>query len=121
MYEGGEIDYDEDDDVRPKAFKNEFIVSPTLFLVPEAASSILIVGKRSWPECVPDLYLPDQPKCCEDAFHSALKRAWGAEAEWEEDSRVVGEVQGEEILRQVRIYSRPGDPSVLEALLAKAT
>ena len=121
VYEGDEIEYDEDDDVRPKAFKHEFIVSPTLFLVPRGASPILMVGKQSWPECVADLYLPDRPKCCEDSFHSALKRAWGAEAEWEEDSRVVGEVQGEEISRQVRIYSRPVDPSVLESLLAKAT
>ena len=80
-----------------------------------------MVGKQSWPECVADLYLPDRPKCCEDAFHIALKRAWGTEAEWEEDLRVVGEVQREQILRQVRIYSRPLDPSVWEGLVAKTT
>jgi hypothetical protein len=117
MYEGSEIEYDEDDDVRPKAFRNDFIVSPTLFLVPRRVASILTVGKQSWPECVPQLYLTGQPKCCEDAFHSVLKRAWGVEPEWDEDSRVVGEVHGEEISRQVRIYSRPVDPSVLEELL----
>ncbi|MCX6929426.1 MAG: hypothetical protein NT154_40360, partial [Verrucomicrobia bacterium] len=119
--EGSEIEYDEDDDVRPKAFRNDFKVSPALFLVPRRARSILSVGKQSWPECVPELYLADQPKCCEDAFHGALKRAWGIEPESDEDSRVVGEVRGEEISRQVRIYSRPLDPSILKNLLEKPT
>ena len=109
MFEGSEIEYDEDDDVRPKAFRNDFTVSSTLFLVPRQASSILASSKQSWPECVPELYLAEQPKCCEDAFHSALKQAWGAEPEWDEDSRVVGEVHGEEISRQIRIYSRPAE------------
>ena len=91
MYEGSEIEYDEDDDVRPKAFKNEFSVSATLFLVPHRAHSILTVGEQSWPECVPELYSESQERCCEDAFHGALRRAWGVEPEWDEDSRVVGE------------------------------
>jgi hypothetical protein len=121
VYEGNEIEYDEDDDVRPKAFRNYFKVSPTLFLVPDGASSILTVGKQSWPECVADLYLADEPKCCQDAFRGALRHAWGVEPEWDEDSRIVGKVDGEEISRQVRIYSRPTDRSVLESLDAKPT
>ena len=111
VYLGSEIEYDEDDDVRPKAFKNDFNVSSTLFLVPKQPSTILTVGKRRWPECMPDLYLPDRPTCCSGAFEAVLRRAWGEETEWNEESRVVGEVQGEEILRDVRIYSRPADLS----------
>jgi hypothetical protein len=120
FFEGIEIEYDDysDGDVRPNAFRNDFVVSPTLFLIPRQATSILTVGKQNWPECVPQLYRADLPKCCEDAFHAALKRAWGVEPEWEEDSRVVGEVHGEEISRLVRIYTRPVDSSVFKSISA---
>ena len=111
VYKGIEIEYDEEDDVRPKAFKNNFIVSSTLLFVPRDISSILIVGSEHWPKCVPDLYLPDRPKSCEDSFLLDMKRAWGGEPCCDQDSRVVGEVDGEEILREVDIYSRPVDPS----------
>jgi len=118
MFLGSEIDYDEDDEVLPKAFRSDFTVSATLLLVPSRTASILTVGIQRWPDCVPGLYAPDQPKCCEDIFHIALKRAWSVEPEWDEDLRVVGEVHGEEILREIRIYTRPIDPSVLEKLMA---
>jgi hypothetical protein len=118
VHKGSEIQYDEDeDDVAPKAFKNDFVSSSTLFLVPDRTHSILTVGKQQWPECVPELYLADQPKCCEEAFHQVLKRAWGVEPEMDSDTRVVGEVHGYEISRVVRIYSRPIDPSVIRLLL----
>ncbi len=109
VYEGTEIEYDEDDDVLPKAFRNEFVPLSTLFFVPGKVSSILTIGKEYWPACLPDLYVLDQPKCCQEAFDMALERVWRCEPEYDKDVRVVGEVDGETISRTVRIYSRPTD------------
>jgi hypothetical protein len=105
VYDGFEIEYDEDDNVRPKDFKDDFKVSSTLLFVPDRTPAILRLGSNAWPECVTDLYLPGKPKCCEDSFKGALKRAWGAEPTYEEDLRVVGKVGGDQIWRTVRIYS----------------
>ena len=112
VYEGSEIEYDEEDDVRPKAFKNDFEVSETLFLVPgRALTSILEIGKQHWPECVPELYVEGLPRSCGDAFEDALKRAWGREPESDEDSRCVGKVDDEGIWRKVTVYSRTANVS----------
>jgi hypothetical protein len=111
VHEGSRIEYDSEDYVIERAFKDNFQVCSTLLLVPDFPSSILKVGKQPWPQCVPDLYLPHMPRSCKDAFHMSLKRAWAAEPTWEEESRVVGEVDGEEISRDIRIYTRPVDLS----------
>ncbi|MGZ5545789.1 MAG: HD domain-containing protein, partial [Limisphaerales bacterium] len=111
LYLGSEITYDEDDNVRPKDFKNDFVVSSKLFFVPRHVPSILKLGAEDWPACIPGLHPPGQARCCEDVFHATIKTAWEATPEYDEDSRVVGEVAGEEILRRVRIYTRPRDLS----------
>lgn len=111
VFLGNGIDYDEDDNVLPKSFHNDFEVSENLFFVPKKSRSVLMIGERYWPECLPNLYVDGFPRDCEAAFEMAIKRAWGSEAEWGEDRRVVGMVDDEEIVRRVRVYTRPGDTS----------
>ena len=113
VYEGSEIDYDEDDYVPERAFKDDFKKSSTLFFVPTEAPSILTVGKQYWPECVAGLYLPGSPKCCCEAFLMAIRRVWASEPECEKESRVVGEVHGAEISREIKVYRRSLDLSPL--------
>jgi hypothetical protein len=109
VFLGTEIDYSEEDDIRPSSFRNSFQVSTTLLFLPKTVPSILTVSNLSWPNCVPDLYLDENPQSCEEAFHRAVIAAWGGKAEFDEDTRNVGEVEGEDIKRAVRIYSRPID------------
>ncbi len=117
VYEGDGIEYDEDDDVRPKEFENNFNVSPSLFLLPDNLGYLLKVGAENWPACIPELYLPNQPKCCEDVFHTAMGNAWGSVPDYDEESRAVGNVNKDDIVRNVRIYSRPLDLSECKAAL----
>jgi hypothetical protein len=116
VYEGEVIEYDEDDYVVQRHFKDAFSASETLFFVPKKHPSLLRIGNQEWPSCIPGLYLPERPKCCEDAFHLALKAAWKTDPQWEEEKRTVGNVDGQEIEREVRIYSRPIDLSFFESL-----
>jgi hypothetical protein len=112
VYYGNSIDYDENDDghVRPKDFNNELSVSETLFLVPSGyRQSVLKIGDKSWPECIPNLYETGKPIDCKGAFESILKQVWGDELDWEDCERIVGSVYDEEIKREVRVYSRPAD------------
>jgi len=111
VYMGDELDYDEDDDVRPKDFSADLVVSESLVFVPDRQPSILDLGSTKWPQCIPELYLLDRPKNCEEAFHLALKHAWAGDPEYDEDSRKVGTVHHEKIFRQVRIYTVPVDVS----------
>jgi hypothetical protein len=108
VYEGLAVDYDADEDgyVAPKAFEDNFLVSDTIFFIPNSPHRMLMVGDKYWPDCLPNLYLPERPKTCEQAFRLALGRAWGTEPEHDEESRVVGEVNGHDITRTVGIYSR---------------
>ena len=107
IYLGEELEYDEDDDVRPKDFNADLVVSKKLVFVPRREPSILGFGGIQWPACLPNLYLPEQPKTCEAAVEAVLKRVWDKEPEYDEDKRVVGKVHDAEIIRQVRISVRP--------------
>lgn len=107
VYMGDELEYDEDDDVRPKDFNADLEVSKTLILIPKRDPSILDVGGEKWPQCIPDIYLSGRPRTCESAFHGVLHRAWGGGEEYDEDSRPVGTVHETEIMRNVRLYVRP--------------
>jgi histidine kinase/DNA gyrase B/HSP90-like ATPase len=111
VYMGKELDYDDDDDVRPKDFSADLSVSSGLIFVSKRGPTILRLGDLSWPECLSDIYPINHIKTCEDAFHRALETAWGSLPEYDEDKRTVGEVHGTEIVRYVRIYVRPIDMS----------
>jgi len=111
VYMGKELDYDDDDDVRPKDFSADLSVSKTLIFLPNRSPTILRLGDQSWPECLPGLLPANHLKTCEEVFHRTLERAWGALPEYEEDKKPVGEVHGTEIERYVRIYVRPVDIS----------
>jgi hypothetical protein len=111
VYDSDSIEYDEDDNVLPKDFRNGLVVSETLFLVPDKSRrNFLNIGEKIWPDCISN-YKPEGPTSCIEAFVSILKRVWGVEPELEESKRVVGWVNDIEIERSVGVYSRSVDIS----------
>jgi hypothetical protein len=113
VYAGDEIDYDEDEDdtILPKDFENDFELSDDLFLYPTPKLSIGDREHGPWPETVANLYVPNTPKTCGEAFRACIRKAWGELPDYEEQSKVVGHVHGEEIKREVRVYVRTPDLS----------
>jgi hypothetical protein len=111
VYMGMELEYEEDDDVRPKDFEEDLSVSSELVFVPDRRLAILKLGGIFWPENLADLYTQDHLKTCEDAFHRSLERARGSVPDYDEDQRSVGKVHGTVIDRMVRVYARPTDAS----------
>jgi len=76
-------------------------------LVPREISSLLQTGDTSCPNCVPGLYLADLPRTCQAAFERALGHSWGFTPEtYYDDDCVVGEVDGEPIVRSGYLYVR---------------
>jgi hypothetical protein len=104
---GDGLEYDDEDDVRPKDFNADLVVSKSLIFVPLSEPSVREIGGVNWPACLPNLYLPEQPRTCEAAFEAVVKRAWNKEPEYDDDERVVGTVHHTEIFRAVRIFVRP--------------
>ena len=71
--------------------------------------TLLRTGNISWPQCVPDLYLPGLPRTCEEAFELALERSWGHKPEkYYYDDCEVAAVDSQPILRDAYLYQRSG-------------
>lgn len=107
VFHGEEIHFEDDDDVRRRDFENSFEISCSLFLVPNEELSLLTIGEEHWPGCVPNLHGNNRPRTCDEAFVSALERAWGVSPDEDEDMLSVGKVGGTKIQRTVLIYRRP--------------
>jgi hypothetical protein len=100
----GEFDYDEDqDDVHPKEFREDFKISDDIALVLKHDGNILKVGNNSWPRSV-----TGKPKSGNSnvAAHAreVIQRVWGKEAQEDEEERVVGKVRFSEITRRVTVF-----------------
>lgn len=102
----GEFDYDEDqDEVHPKEFREEFAISEEIALVLRHNGNILKGGNLTWPRSV-----TGQPKHSDSnvaAYVRALiEGVWGGVQE-DDETRVVGYVNSSEISRQITVFRAP--------------
>jgi hypothetical protein len=100
----GEFQYDEDqDDVHPKEFREDFEISDNVALVLKHDGAILKVGNNSWPKSV-----TGRPKWGDSnaAAHARemIRRVWGESLQEDEEERVVGKVRYSEIIRRVTVF-----------------
>ncbi|MFT4067652.1 hypothetical protein [Paraburkholderia sp.] len=100
----GEFTYDEDeDDVHPREFKNEFVIGENIITVPQHDGSVLKVGRQSWPRSI-----IDRPKTRESNLAGEVVRhltdVWSEQFEEDSENREVGSVGGTSIKRSVTIF-----------------
>lgn len=100
----GEFEYDEDqDDVHPKEFHEDFTISEGIVLVLRHDGSILDVGTNSWPKSI-----TGQPKRNDSNaaayVRKLIRRVWGENIQEDEEERVVGKVSYSDIIRQLIVF-----------------
>lgn len=100
----GEFEYDEDqDDVHPKEFREDFKISDDVALVLKHDGGILRMGNNSWPRSI-----TGKPKWSDSnaAAHARemMKRVWSEKFQEDEEERVVGKVRSSEITRRVTVF-----------------
>ncbi|WP_236637108.1 HD domain-containing protein [Acidovorax sp. BoFeN1] len=105
----GHFSYDEDeDDVHPRDFRNEFEIGADIVVVPKHDGSILTVGRQAWPRSI-----TGQPARRDSNLAAEVRRllaqVWGDEVEEDSENREVGKVSGTSITRHVTIYRRVAD------------
>lgn len=102
----GEFSYDEEeDDVHPREFKNEFEVGEDIVTVPRHDGSILKVGRQSWPRSITDQTRSRESNLAEEVVRN-ITEAWGELFEEDSGQRAVGTVAGTSIKRTVTIFRR---------------
>jgi Histidine kinase-, DNA gyrase B-, and HSP90-like ATPase len=107
LFEGEEVEYDEDSDsCHPKDFKEHFESDDTIFFVRKYMPTILTVGIRKWPQCVVQPSYPDRPKNYEELVRNIIAEVWGKDFQEYEDEKLVGFVDGTPINRNVTTFSR---------------
>ena len=104
----GEFDYDEDqDDVHPKEFREDFNLSEEIAMVLKHDGGILRIGSNTWPRSI-----TGKPKWSDSnvATHvrDIIRQVWGDDVLEDEEERVVGKVGFSEITRRVTVF-RPTD------------
>lgn len=100
----GEFDYDEDqDDVHPKEFREDFKISDEIALVLKHDGNILKVGNNSWPRSATGKPKSRNSNVAARA-REVIQRVWGDNAQEDEEDRVVGKVHFSEITRRVTVF-----------------
>ena len=100
----GEVDYDENqDDVHPKDFREDFTASEGITMVLKHRGGILKVGNTGWPRSI-----TGQPKHNDSnagAYaREMIRRVWGEDIQEDEEDRVVGTVGCSDITRRVIVF-----------------
>jgi len=100
----GEFHYDEDqDDVHPKEFRQDFMVSDEIALVLQHDGDILKAGNTNWPRSI-----TGQPKWSDSNVaayvRERIRRVLGDDLQEDEEDRVVGRVNYSEITRRVTVF-----------------
>ena len=100
----GEFDYDEDqDDVHPKEFREDLIVSEEIAVVLKHRGGILDVGNNAWPRSI--IGQPKQNDSNAAAYaREMIQRVWGENIIEDEEERVVGTVGYSDITRQLIVF-----------------
>lgn len=100
----GEFRFEEDEDnVHPKEFRDDFNVSDDVALVYEHDGRMLSVGSGTWPS---SLIKRQRQRNSNVATYvvNIIRRAWGENVEEDQEERIVGTVGGEDILRWVVVF-----------------
>ena len=100
----GEFDYDEDqDNVHPKEFRDDFNTSEDVALVLKHDGNILSVGNTTWPGSLIKRQRPQNSNVAAYVV-DIIRRVWGESVDEDEEERVVGTVGGEDIWRRVAVF-----------------
>lgn len=100
----GEFQYDDDeDDVHPKEFRQDFEMSDDVALVLKHHGALLKVGNNNWPKSI-----TGEPKWSDSnaAAHARemIRRVWGENLQEDEEELIVGRVGYSEITRRVTVF-----------------
>ena len=105
----GEFDYDEDqDDVHPKEFREDFDMSDDVALVLKHDGNILKVGNNRWPRSMTGRQKTQYSNVA-DYVRATIKRIWCDNVDENEEERIVGTVAGTDILRRVVVFRLEDD------------
>lgn len=100
----GKFEYDEDeDDVHPKEFREDFEMSDDVALVLKHDGEILRLGNNSWPRIVFGKPKPSDSNIAA-YVREVVRRVWGENHQEDLDERVVGKVSYSNITRRVTVF-----------------
>ncbi|WP_158745265.1 ATP-binding protein [Acidisphaera sp. L21] len=100
----GEFDYDEEqDDVHPKEFREDFEGAEDIALVLKHDGGIWRANNSSWPRSVTGLPRWSDSNVAAYA-RDLIRRAWGEALQEDEEDRVVGKVRYSDITRHVTVF-----------------
>lgn len=100
----GEISYDEDEDnVHPREFRDDFNAAGGVAVVLKHDGSILSLGNSRWPGSLNKRNRRQNSNVATYVV-DIIRREWGENVEEDEEERVVGAVGGEEIWRRVAVF-----------------
>jgi hypothetical protein len=100
----GEFHYDEDqDDVHPKEFREDFEISEDIAIVLKHDGGILKTSNRAWPRSVTGLPKRSDSNVAEYA-RTVIRRVWGDDLKEDEEERVIGKVLYTDIIRHLTVF-----------------
>lgn len=100
----GEFDYDEDqDDVHPKEFREDFHGAEDILVVLKHDGGILRAGNSSWPRSLTGQTKGSVSNVAEYT-RNLIRQAWGESLQEDEEERVVGKVGFSEIIRSITVF-----------------
>ena len=100
----GEFSYDEDEDnVHPREFRDDFDASEDVAVVLKHDGSILSLGNSRWPGSLNKRNRRQNSNVATYVV-DIIRREWGENVDEDEEERVVGTVGGEEIWRRVAVF-----------------
>ena len=107
----GEFDYDEDqDDVHPKEFREDFTVSEGIALVFRHDGHILELGNNSWPRSATGQPKSNDSNVAEYA-RELIRQVWCGNIQQDEEELVVGKVGYSDVIREVTVFRVADDES----------
>jgi hypothetical protein len=108
VYGDERVSYDEDKDAcHPKEFEGSFETEERIFYVWNLNSAVLTIGDKKWPQDFLEVSNPPFPSTLTEQFERAIIATWGTDYETCDEERPVGQVNGDDILRDVTVYRRP--------------
>ena len=112
----GEFDYDEDeDDVHPRDFRENFDISNDVALVLKYDGGILRVGNSKWPSSLGGRQRVQYSNVA--AYVRAMvARLWGDNVDENEEKCVVGTVDGTDICRRIVVFRLLDDEGWVQSL-----
>jgi hypothetical protein len=109
-----DLNYDEDEDqMHPKEFRDSFELSNTIFVIPHHDGSILSVGAQSWPRSIVGKNGEENVNL-ENHVRRILGEIWPHGFDEDSESREVGYVDREPVIRRVYILTRNDPPEEAE-------